>query len=149
LLKPLKQLGVKALGAEPSINVSKIANDNDLETMTAFFNEKAAGETVKKHGKPDVVITSRVFTHLENLHAFTQDVIKLLSDDGVFIIEVEYIGHILDTAQYERFYLDRIFYYSLTSLDKLLARSGLYIADCKKINVHGTSIQVHAKRIGR
>ncbi len=38
LLKPLKEAGVKALGVDPSINVSKIANEQGLETLCAFFD---------------------------------------------------------------------------------------------------------------
>src|SRR3989344_428709 len=32
-LKPLKKMSIKAIGVEPSINVSKIANNNGLETI--------------------------------------------------------------------------------------------------------------------
>src|SRR3989338_2253932 len=52
LLKPLKELGVKALGVEPSINVSKIANDAGLETVTAFFDSESVKSVEKKYGKP-------------------------------------------------------------------------------------------------
>ena len=38
LLKPLKSMGIKSLGIDPSINVGKLANDNGLETLIGFFN---------------------------------------------------------------------------------------------------------------
>ena len=44
LLKPLKARGVKALGIEPSINVSKIANDQGLITVCAFFDARVADD---------------------------------------------------------------------------------------------------------
>ena len=146
LIKPLKELGVKAIGVEPSINVSKIANDNGLETITAFFDAATVQDIIQKYDKSDVVITSSVFTHLENPHQFTDDVKSLLTESGVFIVEVEYIGHILETVQFERFYLDRIFYYSLSSLDRLFKSHGMYISDCEKIEMHGTSIRVFVKK---
>ena len=119
LLKPLKELGVKAVGIEPSINVSKIANDAGLETITAFFNEASVTDVIAKYGKSDAIVASSVFTHLEDPHQCIEDVKKLITDDGAFIIEVEYIGTMLEKIQFERFYLDRIFYYSLTSLKHL------------------------------
>lgn len=146
LLKPLKEMGIKALGVEPSINVSKIANDAGLETITAFFDTPTVEKVISLHGKADVVVTSSVFTHLEDPHTFTEDVKRLMTDDGVFLIEVENIGHILETVQYERFYLDRIFYYSLTSLAKFLEKHGMYIADAEKVELHGTSLRVFAKK---
>ena len=145
-LKPLKQMGIKAIGVEPSINVSKIANDNGLETINSFFDAATVKKIIQTYGKSDVVVTSSVFTHLEDPHTFTEDVKALMTDDGTFIVEVEYIGHILDTVQFERFYLDRIFYYSLSSLDKFFKSHGMHISDCEKIEMHGTSVRVFAKK---
>jgi len=149
LLKPLKELGVKAIGIEPSINVSKIANDQGLTTICSFFDASAAAEVEKTHGKPDVIIASSVFTHLENPHQFIETVRKLLADNGRFIIEVEYIGNILRHIQFERFYLDRIFYYSLTSLKHLFDAHDMVIADVEHIEPHGGSLQVTIQRKGQ
>lgn len=149
LLKPLKERSVKAIGIEPSINVSKIANDQGLETITSFFDRAVAEKVEKSFGRADVIVASSVFTHLENPHDFIEAVKKLLSDDGRFIIEVEYIGNILKNIQFERFYLDRIFYYSLTSLKKLFELHGMYVADVEHIEPHGGSLQVSVRRMGQ
>ncbi len=146
LLKPLQKLGVKALGVEPSINVSKIANDQGLETLTSFFDIPAAEKIEESYGRADVIVASSVFTHLENPSGFIEAVQRLLTDDGTFIIEVEYIGAILAATQFERFYLDRIFYYSLTSLAKLFAAHDMLIADVREIVPHGGSLQVFVQR---
>ena len=148
LLKPLKALGVKAVGVDPSINVGKIANDAGLTTIVAFFNEESARTIVNQHGKPDVVVASSIFTHLEDPHQFIEAVKILMAPAGKFIIEVEYIGNILKDVKFERFYLDRVFYYSLTSLKNLFESHGMYIADVEKIEPHGGSIRVTAKNSG-
>lgn len=148
LLKPLKELGVKAIGVEPSINVSKIANDQGLTTICSFFDAAAAARVEKDYGKADVIVASSVFTHLENPHQFVDAVMKLLTDDGRFIIEVEYIGNILRLIQFERFYLDRIFYYSLTSLKHLFEAHDMIVTDVEHIEPHGGSLQVTIKRKG-
>ena len=146
LLKPLKALGVQAIGIEPSINVSKIANDNGLTTLCAFFDAQTAAEVERTFGKADVIIASSVFTHLDDPHAFIEAAKALLTDDGRFIIEVEYIGNILRHVQFERFYLDRIFYYSLTSLAHLFDAHDMLIADVEHIEPHGGSLRVTAQR---
>ncbi|OAI44814.1 methyltransferase [Rhizomicrobium sp. SCGC AG-212-E05] len=146
LLKPLKELGVKAIGVEPSINVSKIANDLGLTTVCSFFEDNSADEIEKAYGKADVIVASSVFTHLENPHRFIDTVLRLLTDNGRFIIEVEYIGNILRLIQFERFYLDRIFYYSLTSLKNLFEAHGMVITDVEHIEPHGGSLQVTIQR---
>jgi methylation protein EvaC len=151
LLLPLKKLNVTAIGVEPSINVSKIANDAGLTTICAFFDSASAAEIAREHGNPDVIVASSVFTHLEDPHEFIEAAKHLLADDGRLIIEVEYIGNILRQTQFERFYLDRIFYYSLTALHYLFARHGMSIVDVEHIEPHGGSLRVtvrHADHAG-
>jgi hypothetical protein len=148
LLRPLKAAAVRAIGVEPSINVSKIANDQGLETLCSFFATSLAADIEKQFGKPDVIVASSVFTHLEKPSEFVEAVKALLSSDGRFIIEVEYIGNILRTVQFERFYLDRIFYYSLTSLNSLFAVHDMTIVDVEHIEPHGGSLQVTVQRKG-
>ncbi|MDP4020561.1 MAG: class I SAM-dependent methyltransferase [Candidatus Adlerbacteria bacterium] len=142
LLKPLRELGVKAVGIEPSINVGKIANDSGLETIISFFDTKSVEEVKAKYGPADVVVASSIFTHLEDPHQFIEDVKLALTEDGEFIIEVEYIGNMLRDIQFERFYLDRIFYYSLTSLRDLFALHGMYVGKAEHIEPHGGSLRV-------
>jgi SAM-dependent methyltransferase len=148
LLRPLKELGIKAIGIEPSINVSKIANEQELTTICSFFDDAAATNVEAAYGKPDVIVASSVFTHLSDPHQFIETVRKLLADGGRFIIEVEYIGNILRHIQFERFYLDRIFYYSLTSLKHLFEAHDMAITDVEYIEPHGGSLQVTIQRQG-
>jgi methylation protein EvaC len=146
LIKPLNDLNIKALGVEPSINVSKIANDRGLTTLCSFFDASAAAEIRKRYGRPDVIVASSVFTHLETPHLFIEAVKDLLADNGRLIIEVEYIGNILKHIQFERFYLDRIFYYSLTSLTRLFDKLDMIVVDVEHIEPHGGSLQVTVAR---
>lgn len=145
LLRPLKELGVKAVGVEPSVNVSKIANDEGLETITSFFNAESVQGILKMYGQSDAIVCSSVFTHLEDPHQVIEDVKPLLSADGRFIIEVEYIGDIVKDVQFERFYFDRPYYYSLTSLHHLFAAHDMHVADVAHIAPHGGSLQVTVK----
>jgi len=148
LLRPLQALGVKAIGIEPSVNVSKIANDAGLETVCAFFDMDSVVEVERKYGKPDVIVASSVFTHLEDPHQFIEAAKSLLAENGRLIIEVEYIGNILRQTQFERFYLDRIFYYSLNSLHYLFKSHGMSIVDVDHIEPHGGSLQVTIQHEG-
>jgi SAM-dependent methyltransferase len=146
LLKPLKALGVKCLGVDPSVNVSKIANDAGLPTIVAFFDSPTAKKIKQEYGAPDVAVASSIFTHLEDPHSFIEAVKDVLAPQGAFIIEVEYIGNILRDVQFERFYLDRIFYYSLSSLQKLFDLHGMKVSDVEEITPHGGSLRVTAHR---
>ncbi|WP_244918434.1 class I SAM-dependent methyltransferase [Phaeobacter gallaeciensis] len=141
LLRPLKQLGVCALGIEPSVNVSKIANDEGLETICAFFDEASARQVVNSHGEADVIVASSVFTHLDAPDEFIRAADILLTETGKLVIEVEYILNMINQLQYERFYLDRIFYYSISSMKTLFGKHGMVITQVEPVAQHGGSLR--------
>lgn len=147
-LKPLKEMGVKYLGVEPSINVSKIANDAGYDTMCAFFNAESVKEIEAKYGKADVITGLSMFSHLQDPHEFLEDVKSLLTEDGKFVVEVEYNAKMLETMAFERFYLDRIFYFSVTSFQQLFKMHGLVLTDAEVTDIHGGSLRVTAQKKG-
>jgi len=142
LLSPLKKLGVKSIGVDPSKNVAEIANKKGLETIVGFFDENIASQILQKHGRPDLVTASSVFTHLENPRNFFSDVRKIIHPNGRLVIEVEYFSKIVEDFAFERFYFDRPHYYSLKSLEILAGEFGFFVEDAEVIDVHGGSLRV-------
>ncbi len=145
LLKPLKKLMVDCIGVEPSENVGGLANSLGLTTLISFFDKECSRQIISKFKKPDCIVASSVFTHLENPNIFIKDVKNTLSTDGVFIIEVEYLLNMLNKMEFERFYFDRPFYYTLTSLKSIFFQNDMEIVDVKLIKPHGGSLQVYVK----
>lgn len=143
LLRPLKKLGVTALGVDPSENVGALANAEGLETLVSFFDEKTANLIRNKYGSPDCIVASSVFTHMEDPRTFLRHACSLLANDGVIIVEVEYVCDIIRDIAFERFYFDRPHYFSLNSVMKMAEKEGLAVVDVNRINVHGGSIQLH------
>lgn len=148
-IKPLQEMGIKALGVDPSVNVGKIANAAGYPTLVDFFNAKTAKKIEKEHGKADVITGLSMFSHLQDQHKFIEDVKTLLTDDGRFIVEVEYNKLMLQKMSFERFYLDRIFYFSATSFQKLFKQHGMYLQDVEVTEIHGGSLRVTAQKKGK
>ena len=145
LLEPLKKLGVKAIGIDPSINVGKIANDKGLETFIGFFDKKIIDKVLKKYQEPDLIVASSVVTHLKNPISFAKNIKKFLRKNGTLIIEIEYLQNFLKNLEYERFYFDRPFYYSANSISKLFENIGMKLFDIEKIDTHGGSLRCYIK----
>ena len=145
LLKPLKSMGIKSLGIDPSINVGKIANDNGLETLISFFNDKSVEKIINDFGKPDTIVASSIFTHIENPKQFALDIKKLLQKNGFLISEVEYLSNFIKNIQFERFYFDRPFYYSLLTIQILFQQVGMSLVNVEHINTHGGSLRCYIK----
>jgi methylation protein EvaC len=145
LLRELKALGIKHLGVDPSVNVAKLANKKGLKTLVGFFDEKITNKIIKDFGKPNIIVASSIFTHLEDPTDFVKNAKKLLSKDGTLIIEVEYLAKFIKNIEFERFYFDRPFYYSIKSIDILFKSYGMSLTKVEEIETHGGSIRCFIK----
>lgn len=143
LLKPLMKRNVDALGIDPSENVGKIANDKGLKTIIGFFDEKNTNEIIKQHGRFDYVVASSIFTHVEDSEKFVENVKKVLRDDGTFILEIEYIKNLLSNIEFERFYFDRPYYFSIKGIMSLFEKVGMYVNKIEEISPHGGSLRFY------
>jgi len=146
LLRPLKRLGISCLGIDPSENVSAIANDNGLKTLTGFF-DFATGNLIKQRfGSPDLICACSVFTHLDDPKDFFKIAHNILSERGEIIIEVEYLQNIVQELAFERFYFDRPHYYSVRSLARLASENGFTVSDISFVKPHGGSVRLTFQR---
>ncbi len=145
LLNELKNRNIKFLGVDPSVNVGKIANSKGLTTLIDFFNNKTVRVIKKNYGNPDYIVASSVFTHMSDPNKFIESIKKLLANNGTFILEIEYLPSILKNFQFERFYFDRPFYYSLNTIINIFKKKKMYVEDAEKIKPHGGSIRIYIK----
>ncbi|MEB3214012.1 MAG: methyltransferase domain-containing protein [Leptolyngbyaceae bacterium] len=148
LLKPLKEKGLRAIGVDPSENVSAIANAAGLETLVGFYDLAMVERILKDYGQPDFLCASSVFTHFERPRDFFEVSAQLLSEDGLILVEVEYLRQIIDTLGFERLYFDRPHYYSIKSLKTIAERSGFSLIDVVNVDAHGGSIRATFCRKG-
>jgi methylation protein EvaC len=149
LLSPLKKINVQCLGIDPSENVGNLANDKGLKTLITFFDENCFEDILRFGGKPDCIVASSVFTHLEDPNLFIRNLKKILDHNGEIIIEVEHLRNILNQIQFERFYFDRTYYYSFTSIFKLFEKNEMQVVDVREVTPHGGSLRVYVKNIDR
>ena len=145
LLEPLKKNKVKGIGIDPSFNVGKIANDRGLKTYIDFFEKRVINKIIKEHSKPDVIVASSVVTHLEDPLRFAKNSKYFLKENGILIIEIEYLYNFIKNLEYERFYFDRPFYYSANSINYIFQSFGMSLFDIELINIHGSSLRLYIK----
>src|SRR3972149_241455 len=147
LLKPLKDLGIDAVGVDPAANIAKIANDRELKTIVGYFNVTLAEEIANKYGQADAVFANNVMAHIDDLDEVMRGVDGLLRAAGVFVFEVYYLVDLLQKNQYDIIYHEHHSYHSLIALKPFLARYGFEIFDVKRIPTHSGSIRVYCQRI--
>jgi 2-polyprenyl-3-methyl-5-hydroxy-6-metoxy-1,4-benzoquinol methylase len=148
LLGNFHRAGHRVCGVEPT-NAARIALAAGLPTVNAFFNRQSAAEVLRAHGRAQILTATNVFAHIEDIHEIVDCILSLLEDDGIFISESHYFLSLLETLQYDTIYHEHLRYYSLSSLQYLLAMHGLEIIHAKQIPTHGGSIRVYAARKGQ
>ena len=136
----------RVLGIEPSANVAEAARQKGIETMDGFFTVAMAKDIVGKYGKAKVVSANNVFAHIDDLDEIVQGVKDLLTDDGVFVSESHYLLDLVEHMEFDTIYHEHLCYYSVKPLRHLFGRFGMEVFDVQRVNSHGGSIRVFARK---
>ena len=143
-LKPFKELKFKKIiGIEPAKNLAKLANKENIKTYNNFFDEKIF-KKIKKNA--DLILASNVFAHSDNLKMMAKCMLKLIKNNGVIVIEVQYLFNTLKDLTFDNIYHEHYNYWSLTSLVNFFNSFNAKIFKAEKINTHGGSLRVYIKK---
>jgi hypothetical protein len=142
-----KFAGFRVLGIEPT-DAYQLAEAKGIPSIHAYFTPSVACAVTETYGPARVVTAANCFAHIENVHDIIEGIVSMLTPDGVFISESHYLMSLLDTVQYDTVYHEHLRYYSLTSLQNLLAMHDLELIFARKIPSHGGSFRAYAARRG-
>jgi hypothetical protein len=92
------------------------------------------------------VCENNVFAHLDNIKDFVENVKLILSDNGVFVIEAQYLLDTILGNTFDNIYHEHFSYYSVTSLNTFFKLNDMRIIDVKKVEGHGGSIRVYVQK---
>ena len=144
LLSPLADQNIKTLiGVDPAANVVNTINDSRITVINDYFNESVAENIISDYGKADMVVANNVYAHIPDMQGITRAINNVLSDDGVFIFEVHYLGKIINDFQYDMIYHEHLYYHSLISLQNHFQRYDMMVFDIKPIPIHAGSMRFY------
>jgi novobiocin biosynthesis protein NovU/D-mycarose 3-C-methyltransferase len=148
VLRSFKQRGVRVLGVEPARNIAAIAVNNGVPTLAEFFNRESAATVLSQQGRASLIFGRHVFAHVDDVHEFMDAVQSCLEDDGVFVVEVPYLGDFLEHLEFDTVYHEHLSYISLGAMEHLCREHGMELVDVERISLHGGSIVLHMRRKG-
>lgn len=143
LLSNFHEAGYSVLGIEPS-QAADVATSRGINTLKTYFNRDIARKVSTECGKAQLITAANVFAHIGDIHSVVDGIVELLDENGVFVSESHYLLDLVDTVQYDTIYHEHLRYYSLGSLQYLLAAHGLEVFHIKRIPTHGGSIRVYS-----
>jgi SAM-dependent methyltransferase len=145
MLKNFVAAGIPVLGIDPAKGPAEAAQKAGVRTLQKFFSRDLATELRAGRGA-DVIIANNVLAHVADLGGFVEGIRILLKDDGVAVIEAPYLLDLIRHCEFDTIYHQHLCYFSVTALDSLFRRHGLYLNDLKKLWVHGGSLRLYVGR---
>ncbi len=131
------------VGVDPAKNLKKFNIKKKIDFNIGYFSNIFSKKLKKKYGKFDLITANNVFAHSPNLQNFTTGIKNLLSQKGVFIIEVSYLLTVLKKKTFDTIYHEHMSYHSLNPLIKFFQRFKLEIFDFDLIDAQGGSIRIY------
>lgn len=142
MLRNFVEHGIPVLGIDPAEGPARAAEKIGIPTRGAFFSRKLAQEMREEGLRADVVLGNNVLAHVPDLNGFVSGIGFLLKENGVAVIEVPYIKDLIDHCEFDTIYHEHHCYFSVTSLDRLFRRHGLFLNRVEHIAIHGGSLRL-------
>ena len=99
---------------------------------------------IKKNA--DLILASNVFAHSDELKIMAECMFKLLKNNGVIIIEIQYLLNTFQDATFDNIYHERYNYWSLTSLVNFFDNFDGNLFSAEKIETHGGSLRIYVQK---
>ena len=148
LLEAFKRRGMSVLGVEPSSSIAHVANDKEIYTINDFFTDSVVDKIIREFGHAEIITANYMYANIDDLHEFTNNVAKLLSKDGVFIVQTGYHPEQMKINMFDYIYHEHFSYFTLKVLKNLFAKHDLELIDAQKNPAKGGSLRVIAQRVG-
>ncbi len=147
LLKNYVAGGIPCLGIDPAQGPAEAAGAAGVPTLCDFFTVKLA-EKLRGDGKAaDIIHANNVLAHVADTNAFVAGIAVLLKNDGTAVIEFPYVRDLIDHIEFDTIYHEHLCYFSVTAVDRLLRRHGLYLNDARRLSIHGGSLRLYVQKV--
>ena len=108
----------------------------------AFFSAALARELADQR-KADVVIANNVLAHVADLNGLVAGIAILLKPDGLAVLEMPYVVDLIERCEFDTIYHQHLCYFSVSALDHLFRRHGLWVNDVRQLPIHGGSLRIY------
>jgi SAM-dependent methyltransferase len=147
LLRHFRQAGIPVLGIDPAEGPAKVAQEAGIRTLCTFFTRDLAHTLRHEQGMAaDVFLANNVLAHVPDLNGFVAGIGIMLKDDGVAVIEAPYLVDLVDHCEFDTIYHQHLCYFSVTALDKLFRRHGLFLNHVERTPIHGGSLRLFVEK---
>lgn len=140
LLAPFKAAGIRTLGVEPVNKIAAIAKGAGIETIVSRFEDA----DILRHHRPTLITAMDVLAHTDTVHPFLERLAVLMAETGApFVCQSQHFPTSMARTEYDTIYHEHARYFSVRSLQNLLASHGIQIDDVEHNDFYGGSFIAH------
>jgi SAM-dependent methyltransferase len=148
LLRSYNKSGLRLVGFEPAENLVPYASKGTYWIFNDFFSRDVF-EKKFDNEKAKIITCVAMFYDLEKPNDFVNDIANCLAPDGVWIVQQNYLGTMLEKNGFDNIGHEHLEYYSLSTMENLLSRHGLEIFDVETNDVNGGSFRTYVAHRGK
>lgn len=131
------------IGYDPALNLK----DKAEMYCTTFINDYFSASAYPNVEKAKVITAIAMFYDLPFPNIFMSDIIKVLADDGIFVIQFTDLLSMLKINAIDNICHEHLEYYKLSDVRNLLNKFGMDVFKVSYNKVNGGSIRVFAQKI--
>ena len=143
LLRQYKTPELTKVGFEPS-NLWRLALEGNTKIIHDYFNYASFSKEFGAR-KAKAITSIAMFYDLEDPNTFVEDVNSCLDKNGVWIIQMNYLGSMIENNTFDNISHEHLEYYSLLSLSYLLEKHKMQAFDVELNDVNGGSFRIYVK----
>lgn len=143
LLKNFVAAQIPCLGIEPTASTAAAAEALGIPVLREFFGEELAISLASQGKKADLIIGNNVYAHVPDINDFTRGLAATLKPTGTITLEFPHLLQLIGNAQFDTIYHEHFSYFSLSTVVKIFAASGLRVYDIDELPTHGGSLRVY------
>ncbi len=118
----------------------------NINLIVDYFSKKKIDNFYKlkkiNQKKFSLITSFAMFYDINDPNAFCKDISKLLSNNGMWIVEFSYFPLLIKNLTYDQINHEHVTYYTLTTFKKILDNNGLKINDVNFNEINGGSAEV-------
>lgn len=143
MLTNFVEAGIPVLGIDPAKGPAAAAQAKGIPTLNTFFTLELA-RSLRQENPPgaDVFLANNVLAHVPDLNGFVQGIGILLKPRGLAVIEAPYVVDLVYHCEFDTIYHQHLCYFSVTALDRLFRRYGLFLNHIERTSIHGGSLRL-------
>jgi len=129
-------------GVDPAKNPTNLIKNKKIKLIKNFFSKQALDKFGIKKGSLKVITSISMFYDVDNPNKFIKDIEYFLDTRGVWIVEMNYLGNMIDKYTFDMIGHEHLTYYSLISFKNLLMKSNLFINSVSFNDINGGSVRL-------